>query len=265
MESLSIAEADVYTAASLFKKIEECLEGKDADNSGGFLPEPVLKALVKKKTVKTVLQSLGENELQQPEEETSREAFIDKLASFVTDEVDGVGAHKIFATLIRMGKPGLIQSFYASDIRQDFLPAFYDSKREAIISGRRAEEDGDSQEPSEQGLREVLRQAAPDGKQIRGWTPADMAHFCGDQWKFLSPIFDGHVFSHEFPTNMPLPYANCLMQSPHGSPQQVPADEEARHVVHRCIHSGHLKLSPGEVRYPLPSAEHRFTESHYLI
>jgi len=144
-----------------------------------------------------------------------------------------------------MDKPWLIQSFYTSNIRQDFLPVFYDSERKAIVSRRRAGKDADSQKPREQGLREVLHQAAPDGKQIRDWTPAEMVHFCKDQWEFLSPIFDSHVFSYKFPRKMPLPYANC--------------------VVHRCIHSGHLKLSPGEVKYPLPSAECRSTQLYYLI
>jgi len=87
----------MYTRLPTFSRRSwKALEGKDENNYGGFLPEPVLKALVKKKTVKAVLESLGEDKLQQPEEETSREAFIEKLASFVTDEVDGVGAHKIF-------------------------------------------------------------------------------------------------------------------------------------------------------------------------
>jgi hypothetical protein len=155
MESMSIAEADVSTVAELFNKLEKCLEGKDKTGTRGFLPAPVLKELVTRKTVEAILESLDEDELQQPEEETSRKGFIAKLASFVTGEDGDVGAHKIFAILAWMGKPGLIQRFYAGGLRQDVLPIFYDSDRGVVRPMEVAlEQDRESEGPSGQALRE---------------------------------------------------------------------------------------------------------------
>jgi len=233
---------------TLYWNLDFSFEGRDNDNTGGFLPATKLEKLVTTESVKPILENLldsNDGRLPLPEG-TSKDAYIDDLTAFATDR-----ASKIFAILIMMEAPWHIQRFYSRKLGHTILPVMR-KRTESGIEVRSCSE----QSPTV-AEREVFRdvffvngEPVPGAGGLPGWGYAAIGHFCSHQWAFLSPVLDHGVFRRDVWSKAPMPYTTF---SPPSEPQHsiLKADGRIDHgnttpgnseVEHRCIYYSHLRF-----------------------
>ncbi|KAI1420106.1 hypothetical protein F5Y12DRAFT_792268 [Xylaria sp. FL1777] len=114
------------------------------------------------------------------------------LAKFIIDK-----AFLVFAILIRMDRPHLIESFYKARFDQNMLPIRY----KGTMSGWSVESYfKTSTIASDVALNDIFTQE-------KNWSYSDVADFCDtNQWHFFPLIFTKEKFRYEISSDMRLPY-----------------------------------------------------------
>ncbi|KAM7210489.1 Protein kinase-like domain containing protein [Rhypophila decipiens] len=196
----------------------------------GFVPNPLFNELVSQESVTAILQHAV------PDRNTA-DSYLDNLTSFVVRS-----APKIFANLVLMEKPSLIQSFYANAVMDDVHPVHFDLWER------------------ENGVSSIGRHGTYDGRQGKvkdvfsspGWEQGDITSFCQTQWRFLAPVFDGQEFWHDkLDAHMPMPFLDSNVR-PADSSQSCSGHIETikggfARVEYRVIHKDHIKLSTTQI------------------
>ncbi|KAI1126446.1 hypothetical protein F5Y10DRAFT_293840 [Nemania abortiva] len=146
-----------------------------------------------------------------------REVSIQMLAEFVVSR-----ALSVFAILIMMDKPYLIESFYRDDFDESMLPirckgTMTDWSVESYFNKN-----------SNTTLKEIFSQ--------HGWTFSDVADICDIyQWQFFPLVFTEETFRYEIPSDMRLPYTQSVKQLK--TTNSYYSCVEKRSIYHECFKS----------------------------
>lgn len=183
-----------------------------------FLPDPDLKALMTKQNVEAIL-SEHKSELYDPES-------VNELTLFVVKH-----AYRIFAALVMVGKPSLIETFRENDFRQDMLPVICYSRKDGQVEVK------------------PINGVDCEGKAGKTfsqppWQPNEIEVFCHPrQWSFMSPTFKNDKFRYVFGAYVVLPFTR------HSDESKTKRGGYGI-VQEKSIHKGHMELPPNHVRTP---------------
>ncbi|KAK4446278.1 kinase-like domain-containing protein [Podospora aff. communis PSN243] len=223
------------------------LQGSIEGNTGEtfrFVPDPKLLELVTTTSITGILRESAPY-LQCPRSMTETE-YLGSLTSFIANN-----AVKIFAILVLVGKPWLIQEFQTLGVRDATLPV------RAIH--HKVGTDSRGRKVKIYQLESMRRQQAHTYDLSLAWKSPDVSAFCFHQWKFLSPIFDGNIFRHDYlerEVQMPYLVPGHAGFQPDGQPVK-PSPSSYGEVRYKVIHAGHIRLSPRQFSTTDRNGNHR--------
>jgi hypothetical protein len=203
-----------------YPKIKDAMECNTSERLK-FLPKSELQKLMRKPVVEATLQRLNRR--------LSRKYSITDLANYICND-----APKVFAILIMIGRPTLIEYFYENNFRQEMLP----------VASQTLDPD--------EGTWEVKSCSGRDyGEKVRKtflcgeaspWNEPLVDAFCyPGQWRFIVPTFIDSKFRYEFEDHRRLPFTT------YGGRKD---DQSTNYswVEERSIHASHIEWQSDQAR-----------------
>jgi hypothetical protein len=202
---------DITMADDLRKLIKEATI-KLKQGTLKFVPDTCLASLMKKEVVIRVLEE------SQCSSRLKKKIPIGDLADFIIKD-----AYKVFATLLMMEKPHLIEQFYGTDFRQDMLPV-----------RNRTPEDNDKWEVVSYGEQDHYESLSGifSGDETP-WDDNAVTDFCDyKQWQFVIPVFTREKFRYNFPDEIHLPFIKTLWKRDDGLSEYSWMEQKSIHIDH---------------------------------
>ncbi|KAI1736807.1 kinase-like domain-containing protein [Xylaria scruposa] len=202
------------TKLRLYEAMLSSINGQD------FVPLDQLNEIFTEEEVRSILHSVGLNG-----------QSSSGLLRYIMDH-----AKKMFATVVFMDQPLLIQDLAFANLTDAHLPVGQD------LWG----EDGESGDSYEVGaIRSYHSMSDKLNREsnlavFRSWPPRTRYEFCDRQWLFLAPVFSENNYKTYVHRKCPLPFL-----PPPEDPHEIKSSHHSK-VYKVSVHPAHLKLSRGD-------------------